>query len=487
MLNVRFAVTACYCIGILLLIWAAHPILLSNLHDQWTTSGELDFGYFVLVIAVAVAVMQVKHLIKLNWQIEFRFLVPALIGVLFAFCGLWINTQSILIVGLVILWWSLMLALLGSRAWGKVTIAAGLILAAMPLIFVLIPVLRAMTVFAVTQAVQVFGILAFIEGNLIHMATGVIEIADGCSGTKYFHTAVVLALVVQGFDLSRQSVFKVFALLMAAAILANWVRVFVLVVWAYHTSVTDPLILDHDWLGWVVFALFMFYPLHYLTADTQSPAPGSMHGASFAYSKGGIGLLACIAVTLVFAPSMLNNTLDQRSQWQEVEMPRLVDTEGNPCKESSGVSHWQPHFVGADMLEVKAAVCGNLNFEYAMAQYWNESQGKELIYWNNGPFDPEKWRVKQNESGSFSDGSPGKIVVASNLASGLNRIALFQYGIGDYKTIGGLQTKILGLLRLSSGELAPRALVIAVACVSDCEDERERLDGQFSLEAVRPS
>lgn len=115
--------------------------------------------------------------------------------------------------------------------------------------------LRQMTAAATAATVPWFGIPMFVEGTTVHLANGVLQIGDACSGFSTLYAAAAVACLTAYTTSSSRR--RVLVLLSAApiAILSNMVRVaglVVLVVWK-GSSILDTFL--HPLSGMLTFAL----------------------------------------------------------------------------------------------------------------------------------------------------------------------------------------------------------------------------------------
>src|SRR5690606_25050605 len=85
---------------------------------------------------------------------------------------------------------------------------------------------------------------------------GTIEIESGCSGLHYFVVGLALAVLYgEANRLSWRGRLRVAALGAGLAMLANWARIYVIVVLGHGTKMQHYLVaVDHYWFGWGLFA-----------------------------------------------------------------------------------------------------------------------------------------------------------------------------------------------------------------------------------------
>ena len=110
---------------------------------------------------------------------------------------------------------------------------------------------------AVRAILELIGLPAYFEGNVIHLASGSIQIASGCAGVAFFAAALSTAAII-GY-LNRASLAQHAVLLgvaAAVAMVSNWLRIVIIVVEAHRTQMQTTLITkDHYVFGWILFAI----------------------------------------------------------------------------------------------------------------------------------------------------------------------------------------------------------------------------------------
>jgi exosortase/archaeosortase family protein len=101
-----------------------------------------------------------------------------------------------------------------------------------------------------------FDIEFTVEGVFVYFpGVGAFEIAHGCSGLRYLLVGSTLSLLYGELNYRKWS--NRFWLLLAGilfSLIANWVRVFVIIYMGYESNMTSSLIKEHDFFGWWVFA-----------------------------------------------------------------------------------------------------------------------------------------------------------------------------------------------------------------------------------------
>lgn len=120
---------------------------------------------------------------------------------------------------------------------------------------------------------KLFDLPMLIEGNSITIPSGRILIAEGCSGIRYFLVSIILGYLLSNLN-GHHGWRMVLTVTCAAALglLANWVRIILLIFIGYFTEMQSSLMSDHESFGWIVFAAFCL-PALYFAPQRRPPAP----------------------------------------------------------------------------------------------------------------------------------------------------------------------------------------------------------------------
>ncbi len=129
---------------------------------------------------------------------------------------------------------------------------------AVPVWGLLTGILQAMTILANGVLLKVAGIEAVIRGETIEIAAGVFWVAQGCAGINYFETSLLIsAIYALSFLKNWKYRFVAVGVAVALSLVSNWLRVFGLIVIGHVTKMQSSLIAEHEFYGWVIFAVAM--------------------------------------------------------------------------------------------------------------------------------------------------------------------------------------------------------------------------------------
>ncbi|MEM9742746.1 MAG: exosortase-associated EpsI family protein [Pseudomonadota bacterium] len=452
-----------------------HPEVISRLHLQWTTAGEIDYGYFVLAAAGALLVTQTQ--LSVERRTIVLCLVIVAVGASFAASiAKLISFNAAFLLAMIATWTLLVLASCGVRNLRLVLSVALLFLLATPVPFLLVPYLREMTVAVVSALTKAVGIAAFIEGNLIHLPTGIIEIADGCAGEKYLRSSIILAAIALGLGITRFGFFTTLAAFSCGSLVANWIRVFFLVVFADNTSSTHPLILEHDWLGWLIYLPIVGAMIAWLVSAGRTslvdPERTPDRGPAGPRSAVAIAMLSGLVLTLPAALPAL--AVRAAPPLQAIES--LDGIHG--CTQVAGPPvGFVPSFRSPDVELMETVRCGSGNALVLRqsAAYSQPKSGRDISSWENAPVDEDQWRRLTSAPLDLGEGNSAEAVVVAS-RSGIDRYLLVHwYEAGGTATGSKVVFKLALLRGFITGSPPPTAVRLAAPCADSCDAERSLL------------
>jgi EpsI family protein len=374
--------------------------------------------------------------------------------------------------------WSAAWAAFGLRMALQLLVPVGFLVFAVPVWEVVNPLLQKGTVRAVSLLLEFTSIPAWVDGNFVHLASGVFEIAGGCSGLHFMIVGLALGVVYGelGFDKFRMRVTLV-TLAAGLALLANWLRVFIIVIAGYATDMQHYLVRkEHYTFGWVVFSVMMlvFFVLARRIAPPlpAQPAPATRRATTTIGwgSPRGVVALACMLVAPAFA-------LLQRPAPAELGAPFADSLHLSGWTRVAPDADWKPVFAGADRIERAAFTdASGRRVDMLLATYASQGQDKELVTYFNRFFGPDEGR----EIASTRAGATAREIV---LRSGERQwLIRYVYDIGGYRTSTGLAAQLrYGLVSLHRVPVSSVFALRSACADTDCADARRAL-GAFDEE-----
>ncbi len=483
---------------LLLLVFFLYQQTVLYLVGKWNQleSGSYGHGYLVLLISAYLIYTDRRRLLSLVPCPEYRAL-----PMVFAASMLWlvaalVDVEMIQAIGLLLLILSLIWALLGTRVMQVLMFPVMYIGFALPVWDPLSPFLQELTADVVFWVVRILEIPALRIENSIVLSAGKLSVEETCSGLRY-----VLAALTIGALYARLN-YRTFAagvavvmVFVVTAVLANILRVFILVYLAYKTDMQHPLINDHISFGWYLFAglivvLFVVIGplLHRNIAIGSDAVPDRAENEPTSCDKGRsqYAFLIIMAVMVSAGPGMIFWMGSKQQYDSASSVPIVVPLSVGAWQ---GVAEdnddWQPQFRGA----VSHRFIYNDNNGHTVylyiGEYPEQKQGEELIYYANRISDNEIWRMEYQKAKQQNAG--GRKVLEQRLVKkdGSQRLVWYWYHIAGQNTINRYQAKILQVLGLVTNRRS--AAVIAIAVKLDNEPENARKVLRKLVEEVGPA
>lgn len=475
-------------VGVLALCVIVYFQTWRELWPVWMDTDRTSYTHGLLIAAVslwlvwrsrqslaAVAIRPVPWLIPIVLTLSLAWLVLAKAGILTLHAALWPVLAS-----------SALFAACGWRVASALAFPLAYLWFAVPVWDHLGRLLQTLTVLAVDGLNNLTHVPGMVVGDIVIIPQGRFEIAAGCSGLHFF--VVALAIGALAGEIHRDR-FRMRVLLMViAAVLAlvtNWLRVYFIILAGYLTDMQHYLVtVDHYKFGWVLFAVSMvvfFLVLNRLPVHKEEPAQALSQSVT---SGGQRGYLAGVAALILLPVASAAANWLHRDEPVGLEA-RAVEGFTGPLSPSPA---WGPVYVGPDS-EIRAAYLsadGRVIDHYANV-YYTQSQGRELIGYENHLLDPAIFRQASRRQVMRETvvGTIPFVEVVAEHRNGRRWAVMYHYRVGGRRLAGDLETQLAaGFLSLWSA--VPAGIhAVAAPCDGDCgavEDELAGLLASLSKE-----
>lgn len=469
--------------GTILLLYHTTIRFLFNL---WTDFefGEFSHGLVIVLISFFILVKQARNeQNKIPVKVDlYLVILLALFGIVWALAS---NVNVHMVESLMVL----AIFAVGTFAftprgsYKKILFPVFYLFLAAPVWLPLLPVLQNITIFAVGEMLNIAGVSYYLEDYVFHVDSGSFAVEFGCSGLRYFLAAFALS-TLYGFYYFRT--FKVFTLFVSLALLiaivANWVRVFLVVYMGYKTAMTHPWVKEHITMGWYLFSgtllpyLWFGYSWFKKWDTTAVQSSGAESTSNFTENKKTYllsnGVPINKPVTLLLILSMgIGPCLHYFSQ-QRIEQNRKLlfhePAENKSWKELFAVnSNWKLSSQGADLEFQTSYKNMNSVVDYYMARYVVSRDNAEPIDYGYSFYDKKEWRRR---------GLPKKITVSGNsmveiqVRSGKfgdNRLVWYWYRVAGRSVNNKLEAKLYEGWNWITGGSGISIVVISTKYVAD--------------------
>jgi exosortase A len=375
--------------------------------------------------------------------------------------------------------WLAIYAALGARQARRAVFAVAFLYFAIPVWGEINAWLLAATVWAVDGLLHLTGVTAYVDGNVVHLAAGVFEIAGGCSGLHFFIVALAIAALYGELNADRLTRrLQLLGLATVLALLTNWLRVYLIILAGYLTDMQHYLVrVEHYRFGWVVFvfltiAFFLIarrLPVGKESAD--APSQRTQLQPSLASYGRVLPMLPLVILSIALGPL-----------WNAIASQRVAPLSTGavllPAKSSGWTGPrvptgdaWMPVFAGADLERSVEYARGAASVQAYAAFYASQSQGKELIHYDNSVLGKGSGAGRIVAQSPMAIRGPATELLVSR-ANDARAVIWFFYRVGSQQTNSGLSAQLrYGLATLTSS--APAGVVaFRSRCVPDCDAAR---------------
>lgn len=464
---------------LLLVLYRDTTLYLAGLWSNWEDGGY-SHGYLVVLISCYIIYSERRILVRM---VPCPY-VPALLAV--ATCGLiWSVAGMAAIQGvqtavLLPLLMSVVWVVLGTQVTLKLLLPLMFIGFAMPFWSPLLPLLQIITAESSFWLTRLYGIPAFMQDFTLHLPVGRLSIQEACSGLHYLLAGVTLGVFYAWLNYRRLwSGLLVVMTVAVAAILANVLRVFIIIVLAYRTDMQHPYVEDHLSLGWYLFGALVFLLLLADLLFGRHAGGGSAgHVATPAksckYATTSRFIIFSVTAALIAAGPVMARWVagqDRHTGLQAMHLPE--GTAGWQGPASANVS-WQPVYSGAITRKGLYHKAGK-GVHLFVGYYPRQSQGAELINELNSIGSHKAWQVVRAEIISPGQGQAEVIETEIKTLSAGKRLVWHRYRVAGHYTTNDYIAKYRQITGLLSGRMDAAVVAVATDVDNDMQAARAHL------------
>lgn len=460
--------------ALLAVLIAVYPARFIELHTHWITPADLDMGYLLLAASLYFSYQALGQISAIKPKLLFL-VAFALLGFAFLTSQI-LDIKALFFLTLMASLLSMAGLLFGLEGVKKLIVPIAILNMAMPYWYLAIKPLQAMTVKASNTVVEWASLTVYIEGNYINVPTGLVHIAGGCSGLKYFLTALSISFIASAWNRETLKLtLRNLLIFGSVAIVANWIRVIILVFTAYYEGIDHPWMADHDALGWWVFG-FMMLPVFYFT-QRQTAEIRDQATLSEANSKSAFYASASVlfALCLVFVPRALLWG-EQSAEVPSVEVPEQLENHLIPLA-SALHKNWRPAYDEAGSETHAHYLLDSKPVTISLLRYPHGGEG-ELAKTTNTVFD-EHWRTISDQK--WQDDNGIKLRIASGIRGSKQRTVYYWYQHGNTMHNTILGSKLALLNALWNGENYADLIAISIPCEQDCGVAPDAIEGMINI------
>ena len=333
--------------------------------------------------------------------------------------------------------------------------------------------LQAISVRAVKLMLAVAGVPAFVDGNFVNIPEGTFEVEGGCSGLQFFMVALALGALSGEIHRDRwpRRLSQV-ALAAAFAMVANWVRIFVVIVAGHATDMQHYLVqVDHYYFGWAVFAVAMagfFWIESRRAADGISDAASVVSGPPRPLAAIAVGVIGLALGPLISLASPL-----RPAPAHTLSLPRVEGWAGPSTAAEDSAMQWAPSYPRADRQWLAGYADGDAWVQAFVAEYDDQHQDKELIGYDNSLREGLDLQLHDSRDLSSNRG-PIRVLRLAD-AQGQRSLLAFYFAIGERRLVSGISAQLRYATASLAGPVSSRVVAVRARCARDCEELEHRL------------
>lgn len=454
--------------------------------EKWNqlAIGEYAHGYLVLAISLYLILRKRRKLAMLTPSLNYRALpVVVVVGLLWLVAVL-VQVSIVQAVALLLLILSVTWMLLGNQVTKELLFPILFIIFAIPVWFPLSPLLQELTANVVFWIIRLIEVPAFRQETMIQVPSGMLSVTEACAGLRYLLAAMILGTLYAWLNYEGLRARIIVVLICAfTAVLANIVRVLIVVYLAYVSEMQHPLVDDHLMLGWYIFGGMVvvlllvdmrLYRYHRLDDADRKAAQNSRdenHLAPYE-SKTSILNYIIIVVAGLVAVSLGPATVYSFTNHPDLYIPdnklKLPEKEGGWASVSGLSDDWQPVYHGAQNQKAVYKK-GEAKVILYIGYYTDQYQGEELINSLNRISNEDVWKIAYSSAHLMDNADYQVLEQFLEKSGGEKRLVWYWYVVADHTTTNRYEAKLLQVLGLLTGK--HHAYVVAVS--TDVGDSKE--------------
>lgn len=455
---------------------------------RWLKFDEAySHGLLILAIVIYLLLVSKTQLLQAIKAPNYPALI--LLAALSLVCAISIEAGIELIQQLLIpaLIWLGFTALFGLKFGYKLLIPIGFLYYAVPFWDYLSIVLQLITVEVCEFFLRLFNIPAYITGVEIHLPSGIIKVAHGCSGLRYLLVGMTISslyavLYLHGWQKRSLLIFTAILL----ALTANWLRVLIIIFEGHRTSMASPLMHDHDYFGWFIFAITLipvFFLGHWLQGKVHSSTslnndtPATTTLSSTKAPASNTLLLSHTAMiillgfylpiefisqqqTLSFTPLTLENNL---TSWHK-------STVENSLAIKPILHGYEQQLEAAYVDSSKGSSSNSINLQLYI--YPTQKQQHELIQYNNKLINEKNWAIIEKQFLSINN-TPMVMAQLKHQHTQKQYLLLYTYYISGGFYADDTLAKLASLKGFINGRRDGTVIMLSTACNESCGDTQQ--------------
>ncbi len=446
-------------------------------------SGEYAHGFVVIAVAGFMVWGKREGLGQTIIQPEIIAFIPLVFFSLTWMVGILAGIRLIENLSLFMLIVSTIYTLAGKRFTLQLWFPLAFLLIAFPVWEPALPLLQSIAALLSHTLLQLTGMPVIRQGAYIAIPEGKFLIAEGCSGLRY----LLAAMTFGGFyiyleRLTQWRAMAFFIIVVGAAILANTIRIVIVIIAGNLTAMQHPWVHDHLMLGWYIFAAMLFpvFWVGYKLGDMEricqkrvtSRTGSVVLGKAVSYTF----LVPLVILSLSSGP-LLKSLLQKH--YSEPEGKRSIVISASGAWHKTDINNEEttlhPLFKGNDFVFDRIYAHARDKVRLYIATYLIQEQGKELINVNNHLYNEELWQPKHKLLLQTDNGKRSVIETELVNSAGQRKLIWYWYRSAGMNTTSAVISKLLDIYGMFTGKSGSSVLMLETDFMGDLEKGRQRL------------
>jgi EpsI family protein len=461
----------------LILVFGGNFSAIKAIITEWLSVGPYNHGFLGLAMVLYVSWTKKDILKKTPKQASNFGLMGLLVSLLFLLVSSLASIQQLQLLSLFLVLVFMIASIYGIEVLKVVALPLLMLLLVLPVWNILQYPLREVSTVVGYYGANLVGVDVIRDGYRLITPGGLFYVEQACSGLGFFLVSAFLAVGVSFFNqLSLKCSVKFLIIALVFALVANWVRIIIIVAVGSYSHMQHFIVQDHLTFGWYLFLLFLV-PLFFISdrffsgthseknrIDLKQAPVQTLTNTSYKKSILVLVFLLIFSFLQYFLPSRFDKkyhyNLPSLNQYQWV------------IKNKSMSPNWHPIFHGASHETFNYYQFNNVIFQVYVADYVTQSQGNEIIYVDNSLYDEKRWQeIKQSEL-NLKNGNKANLLVVQRGAERERSIA-YLYFIDKQYVTDKKQAKLYEAIAAIKGK--PGASIIAVAIDYNTEKRKKAL------------
>lgn len=401
-------------IGLVVLLVAFSETVASAVY-QWNTSSAYNYGYLIAPISAYLLWTQREAIAVWRPAPTWLGLVPCL-----GFAGVWLvgdvmgvdEGRQFALVGMM---QGLFLTVLGWPLFRRIAFPLQYLWLQVPTGEFLLPLLQTLSHTVAVEMLRLSGMSVFAEGFLIQVPSGNFLVEPGCAGLNFLLASIALALLYGKLTYRRWSTRLIcLAVAVIASILANFVRVYLIVAITEWSDRRINIADDHLFYGWVFFGIIMmvmmWWGMTYRDVVDDRPKPENERPTPVAPHRISVEVRAAVGAIVIFLLPIAFSavTASADSQGAPLNMPPRI----GDWSRSTSAPEWSPATADGDAAMTVQYLRGSTAIDFSVTAYAAQVDGREAASAENGPAPATRFETVSRGSAEVSIG-PSKTRVAT--------------------------------------------------------------------------